>query len=69
MGKNTSSEESDAKVVIYCRIDPATVAGLDEIANAMRPKPTRAQLIDVACAEYVERHGKNSHSRPKGGGA
>jgi hypothetical protein len=44
--------------VIYSRIDPATVAALDAIRGAMRPKPTRAQLIDAALAEYVERHGK-----------
>jgi hypothetical protein len=48
----------DAKVVIYTRIDPGTVAELDAIRDGMRPKPTRAQLIDAALAEYVERHGK-----------
>jgi hypothetical protein len=45
-----------AKVVIYSRIDKATVAALDEMRARMRPKPTRAQLIDAALAEYVERH-------------
>ncbi len=48
----------NAKVVIYSRIDPATVEALDAIRERMRPKPTRAQLIDAALAEYVELHGK-----------
>jgi hypothetical protein len=48
---------SDAKIVIYSRMDPATVAALDEIREFMRPKPSRAQLIDAAVEEYVERHG------------
>jgi hypothetical protein len=67
MGKRNATpeaKEKDAKVVIYCRIDPDTVSGLDDICEAMRPKPTRAQLIDAACAEYVERHSK----RGKAGG-
>lgn len=45
-----------ARIVIYTRIDPATIVALDEICDSMRPKPTRAQLIDAALAEYVERH-------------
>ncbi|MDB5292909.1 MAG: hypothetical protein JWL69_4150 [Phycisphaerales bacterium] len=57
MAKNTP-KESGAKVVIYSRIDPVVITALDEIAASMRPTPTRAQLIDVAVAEYVERHGK-----------
>ena len=57
MGKKLPAHaESDAKIVIYSRVDPATVAALDEICESMRPKPTRAQLIDAALAEYVERH-------------
>jgi hypothetical protein len=62
MGKNKAARpESDAKIVIYTRIDPATVAALDAICESMRPKPTRAQLIDAALAEYVERHGTREH--------
>jgi len=49
-------KESDAKIVVYSRIDPETVAALDSICESMRPQPTRAQLIDAALAEYVERH-------------
>lgn len=64
MGKKQAERpESDAKIVIYSRVDPATVAALDEICEAMRPKPTRAQLIDAALAEYVERHGKGGQSK------
>ena len=57
MGKKTEHpEQTEAKIVIYSRVDPTTVAALDEICDSMRPKPTRAQLIDAALAEYVERH-------------
>lgn len=61
--KQAARPESDAKIVIYSRVDPATVAALDEICEAMRPKPTRAQLIDAALAEYVERYSKETHSK------
>jgi len=56
MSKPKERPQSDAKIVIYTRIDPVTVAALDAIREGMRPKPTRAQLIDAALAEYVERH-------------
>jgi metal-responsive CopG/Arc/MetJ family transcriptional regulator len=63
MSKRSSSigpeaKEKDPKVVIYSRIDPSAVAELDAIADDMRPKPSRSQLIDAAVAEYVERHKK-----------
>jgi len=58
VAKRKDTDESEAKIVIYSRIDPATIKALDAICDAMRPKPTRAQLIDAALAEYVERHGK-----------
>jgi predicted transcriptional regulator len=55
-------------MVIYTRVDPSTVAALDELCEAMLPRPTRAQLIDVALAEYVERRRKpNANRRRKGG--
>lgn len=60
MAKKTSRPTADAKIVIYTRIDPATVAALDAIRGKMRPKPTRAQLIDAALAEYVELHGQHT---------
>ena len=56
MSRKTARPKPDAKIVIYTRIDPATVLALDAICEQMRPKPTRAQLIDAALAEYVERH-------------
>ena len=55
--------KGDAKIVIYCRVDPATVDALDRICEGMKPQPTRAQLIDAALAEYVERHGKKTVGR------
>jgi hypothetical protein len=67
MAKRTPTAESDAKEVIYCRIDPATVRALDEICESMRPKPSRAQLIDAACAEYVDRHGKSADKHARTG--
>jgi metal-responsive CopG/Arc/MetJ family transcriptional regulator len=61
--KDVEPADGDAaKVVIYSRIDPKMVEGLDEIRETMRPKPSRAQLIDLAVAEYVEKH------KPKGKG-
>jgi predicted transcriptional regulator len=63
MRKKTSHPSPDAKIVIYTRIDPATVAALDVICEQMRPKPTRAQLIDAALAEYVERHAHEAQER------
>jgi hypothetical protein len=52
-----SSSVSGAKIVIYTRIKPKTVEALDEIRESMPFTPTRAQIIDAALAEYVERHG------------
>jgi predicted transcriptional regulator len=69
MANRAAASASDAKIVIYSRVDPATVAALDKLCEAMRPKPTRAQLIDVALDEYVERRRKGNANRPaKGGG-
>jgi hypothetical protein len=62
-----AKQDDDAKVIVYSRIDPATVRALDDIRESMKPKPTRAQLIDVACAEYVERHGKSDRRQKTGG--
>lgn len=56
MKKTAKTDTSEAKIVIYSRIDPDTVAALDNIRGGMRPKPSRAQLIDTAVAEYVEKH-------------
>lgn len=63
---NTSSKGSGARVVIYCRIARDIVAGLDQIRESMQPTPSRAQLIDLACGEYVKRHGK-AERRAKAG--
>jgi len=54
--KDRGGDTGDAKIVIYTRIKPQTVEALDEIREAMPFTPTRAQIIDVALAEYVERH-------------
>lgn len=47
---------TDSRIVVYTRIKSETVHALDEIREAMPFTPTRAQMIDVALAEYVEKH-------------
>lgn len=56
MAKTKTTKAQGAKIVIYSRIDSATVAALDAIREKMRPKPNRVQLINAALAEYVECH-------------
>jgi len=56
MGKKRGRPKGEPKIAIYCRVAPATVSALDRICESMRPRPTRAQLIDAALAEYVERY-------------
>ena len=46
----------NAKQGVFSRIDPLAIKALDEIRTRMKPKPSRAQLIDVAVQEYVERN-------------
>lgn len=46
------------KMGIYSRIDKGLVGKLDVIAAKMRPTPTRAQLIELAVQQYVDRGGK-----------
>ena len=57
----------DAKVVVYCRIDPATIEGLDRIAKSMQPQPNRAALIDLACAKFVQQHSATASTDLKKG--
>jgi predicted transcriptional regulator len=45
-----------SKLAIYCRIDRQAVEALDVIAGGMDPQPSRAQLIDRAVREFVERN-------------
>ncbi len=52
-----------AKKMIYCRVAHATVEALDRICESMPVKPTRAQLIDAALGEYVERHGRREEGK------
>jgi hypothetical protein len=61
MNKKRGRPKSEPKEVIYCRVAPETIAALDRICDSMPVKPTRAQLIDAALAEYVERHGSKSN--------
>jgi len=55
MLKKRSRQKIAGKMVVYCRVEQATITALDQICDKMRPKPSRAQLIDAALAEYVER--------------
>jgi hypothetical protein len=45
-----------SKLAVYSRIDRQALLDLDSIANGMDPRPTRAQLIDRAVREFVERN-------------
>jgi len=65
MDKKRGRPKGEPKIAIYSRVAPATVSALDRICESMRPQPTRAQLIDAALAEYVERHGPGSQHRSK----
>ena len=56
MDKKRGRPKGEPKEVIYCRIAPATIQALDRLCESMRPRPTRAQLIDAALEEYVQRH-------------
>jgi hypothetical protein len=56
--KTENRDVADPKIVIYTRIKPETVDALDEIRESMPFTPTRAQIIDAALAEYVDRHGR-----------
>jgi len=50
-------QADDPKQVIYCRVRRSTVDALDAMCEAMRPPPSRAELIDEALAEFVRREG------------
>ena len=63
MKKRNKADSADSRVVIYTRIKSETVDALDEIREGMPFTPTRAQIIDAALAEYVERHAKK-HREP-----
>ena len=64
-----ADNNSDARVVVYTRIRSETVQALDEIREAMPFTPTRAQMIDVALAEYVDKHTPVKQRHPSGAGA
>jgi predicted transcriptional regulator len=63
MAKRNQSGGGRAKTVNYVRLDPDIVAALDEIRESMSTKPTRVQIINAACAEYVKRHGKGQQAK------
>jgi hypothetical protein len=58
MAKKTTSRGRPAdpsKIPIWCRIDKKAIGAIDQIARTMDPRPSRAQLIDLAVREFVER--------------
>jgi metal-responsive CopG/Arc/MetJ family transcriptional regulator len=57
MAEKRGRPKSD-KLMIYSRIRGDLIARLDDISAEKRPVPTRAQMIELAVEEYVERHGK-----------
>jgi hypothetical protein len=64
MTKRAKNELPESRVVIYTRIKSETVDALDEIRKALPFTPTRAQVIDVALAEYVGKHVKKLRESP-----
>jgi len=67
MNRRSKHDEGDSRIVIYTRIKSETVEALDNIREAMPIVPTRAQVIDAALAEYVQRHTANVNPRGKQG--
>jgi hypothetical protein len=59
MSKRDNPNDSE-RIVIYTRIKSETVEALDAIRESMPFVPSRAQVIDAALAEYVERHGSTT---------
>jgi predicted transcriptional regulator len=59
---DTMPEQHDAarkaKVPVQARIDPDAVAALDKMAEAIRPRPTRSEMVAMAVEDFVERHAK-----------
>lgn len=48
--------KDSSKTPVWCRIDTAAIGALDAMAGSMDPQPSRAQLIDRAVREFVERN-------------
>lgn len=51
-----------AKVAFWCRFDTNLVEDFDKIIGDMKPKPSRAAMIEVIVEEWVD---KNRHRIPK----
>lgn len=54
--RNAKQPASDAKVPIYTRFSPETIAAIDALCEAHPLKPNRARLIEAAVTEYIDRH-------------
>jgi hypothetical protein len=44
---------ADKSVPLSCRVEPWIAEGLDTLRNAMKPIPTRSQMIQLALSEWV----------------
>jgi predicted transcriptional regulator len=51
------------KVMVQCRIDPANLKKLEEIASKMAVPPSRSQMIDLAVAKFVEQNATRTKHR------
>lgn len=64
--RNTKQSGSAAKVPIFTRFSPDTIAALDAMREANPLNPSRARLIEAAVTEYIERH-KGERASKAGG--
>jgi predicted transcriptional regulator len=58
-------ERRQAKIIVNARVDPDVVDKLDQIADAMRPRPSRSEMVDLAITEFVERHSAESKKKQR----
>jgi basic membrane lipoprotein Med (substrate-binding protein (PBP1-ABC) superfamily) len=60
-----TKENKSATTSIAARIDSWIVDALEEIADGMKPRPNRTQMIEWGLEEFVTSKGK---AKPKGKG-
>lgn len=54
-------DASDEKVSVSAKVSKSVVDALDELANAIRPKPSRSAMVALALEEFVK-----GRPKPKG---
>lgn len=51
------------KQTVAARIDADTLARLNEIADAIEPRPSQSEMIDWAVREFVKQHKPKKEGR------